>query len=705
MKEIKCNYIICNIFSFISDSTKLKFVIYNKQLQNILDINIINYSIFSGKYRIINEKGDGIEYNIFNDEIIFEGEYLNGKRNGKGKEYNDKGKLIFEGEYLNGKRNGIGTEYHTNGNKKFIGEYKEGKKWNGKAYNYRECLISEFKEGKGFMEDYDERGSLIFDCSYVNGEKNGIGTYYFYSNNFSNELSIEYLNGKKWNGKRELDMSEIKRIRFNNFSGQFVYELKEGKGYISEYDHKGKLIYIENYLNGERNGKKIKNYEFSFGLESEEEYLNNKLNGKVKKYYDNGKLKFEGEYLYDHKRKGKEYFNNGKLKFEGEYLYDRFWDGIGYDNNGNVLYKLNKGKGKIIEFEEIIRSENIISFEGEYLNGKRHGKGKEYYHDGKLKFEGEYLNGKRNGKGKAYNSKYIFFEGNYLNGKKHGNGKEYDNTGNILFEGQYFNGVRYNGKGIEKYKKTLIFEGEYLNGRYWNGKGIDYEIKNGKGYIKERNIYGQIVYEGDYENGLRNGKGKEINFNHNELFEGEFYNGQRWNGKLKKYEEIGIEDRLLFEGDVMNGKLNGKGKEYTYGKLKFEGEYLDNKKHGKGKEYDYDDTLEFEGEYKEGTKYGKGKEYFNDGKLKFEGEYLYGERYGFGKEYFYNGNLLFEGEFRGRKKWTGKGYDPETNKIIYEIKDGNGYIKEYESYSGKLYCEGNYKNGELIEPIKKYNIY
>ena len=243
MKEIKCNYIICNIFSFISDSTKLKFVIYNKQLQNIIDINIINYSIFSGKYRIINEKGDGVEYNIFNDEIIFKGKYLNGKRNGKGKEYNNEGELIFEGEYLNGKRNGIGTEYHTNGNKKFIGEYKEGKKWNGKAYNYRECLISEFKEGKGFMEDYNERGSLIFDCSYVNGEKNGIGTYYFYSNNFSNELSIEYLNGKKWNGKRELDMSEIKRIRFNNFSGQFVYELKEGKGYISEYDHKGKLIY------------------------------------------------------------------------------------------------------------------------------------------------------------------------------------------------------------------------------------------------------------------------------------------------------------------------------------------------------------------------------------------------------------------------------------------------------------------------------
>ena len=57
-------------------------------------------------------------------------------------------------------------------------------------------------------------------------------------------------------------------------------------------------------------------------------------------------------------------------------------------------------------------------FEGEYLNGERNGKGKEYSYDGKLKFEGEYLNGKRHGKGKEYLNK-LFFEGEYLNGERH----------------------------------------------------------------------------------------------------------------------------------------------------------------------------------------------------------------------------------------------------------------------------------------------
>ena len=43
-----------------------------------------------------------------------------------------------------------------------------------------------------------------------------------------------------------------------------------------------------------------------------------------------------------------------------------------------------------------------LSFEGEYLIGKRNGKGKEYYYNGNLESEYGYINGKRNGKGKEY---------------------------------------------------------------------------------------------------------------------------------------------------------------------------------------------------------------------------------------------------------------------------------------------------------------
>ena len=52
--------------------------------------------------------------------LIFEGEYLNGKRNGKGKEYNSFGKLSFKGEYKYGLK-AKGKEYYPNGKLYFKG--------------------------------------------------------------------------------------------------------------------------------------------------------------------------------------------------------------------------------------------------------------------------------------------------------------------------------------------------------------------------------------------------------------------------------------------------------------------------------------------------------------------------------------------------------------------------------------------------------
>ena len=46
-----------------------------------------------------------------NGKLKFEGEYLNGQRNGKGKEYHYNNKLIFEGTFFKGNRNGKGKEY------------------------------------------------------------------------------------------------------------------------------------------------------------------------------------------------------------------------------------------------------------------------------------------------------------------------------------------------------------------------------------------------------------------------------------------------------------------------------------------------------------------------------------------------------------------------------------------------------------------
>ena len=115
LENIRSLTIKKKLFSFIDEKQKLKIIKSNKSLQNKINIRLINYKIFSGRYIIYEENNQGKEYDCYSDKLIFEGEYLNGKRNGKGKEYSRTRKLIYEGEYLNGKRNGKGKEYDDEG--------------------------------------------------------------------------------------------------------------------------------------------------------------------------------------------------------------------------------------------------------------------------------------------------------------------------------------------------------------------------------------------------------------------------------------------------------------------------------------------------------------------------------------------------------------------------------------------------------------
>ena len=202
---------------------------------------------------------------------------------------------------------------------------------------------------------------LIFEGEYSKSKKNGKGKNYFF---YNGQLLFEgeYLNDKKWNG-----------IGYNS-KGKIIYEIKNGNGPRTDYDERGNLLFQGEYLNGERNGKG-KEYKGSIML-----------------------LKYNGEYLNGKKNgKGKEYFINNNLEFEGLYLNDKKWEGKGYDPSGNLIYELKKGKGLIKEYNE-----DILEYEGEYINGLRNGKGKEYDKDGNVIFEGEYINGLRHGKGKEY---------------------------------------------------------------------------------------------------------------------------------------------------------------------------------------------------------------------------------------------------------------------------------------------------------------
>ena len=191
--------------------------------------------------------------------------------------------------------------------------------------------------------------------------------------------------------------------------------------------------------------------------------------------------------------------------------------------------------------------------------------------------------------------------------------------------------IKYN-KDLQKSINISLINYKFLSGKY-----IIYE-ENGIG----KEYYGSLddcIFEGEYVNGERNGKGKEYNY----------------------------DGKVMFEGEYLNGQRNGKGKEYYYkGKLRYEGEYLNGEKLD-GKLYNPDGKLNCDLK----MKIGLIKEYNDFGILVFEGEYLNGQKNGKGKKYYDDGKLEYEDEYLNGKKWNGKRFD-NKNKLIYELKDGNG---------------------------------
>ena len=358
-----------------------------------------------------------------------------------------------------------------------------------------------------------------------------------------------------------------------------------------------------------------------------------------------------------------------------------------------VSYFTHKHLLKLINYNKSLQSKLSIKLDSYKKYAKIYrifdnpGKGKEFDIDtNELKFEGEYKNKKKCGKGKEYSDGKLIFEGEYIDGLKNGYGKKYDEK---------------DGK--------LIFEGKFLNGIEWEGKGMVKELDPEFGML---NIT-KANYYGEFKEGKINGEGKKIYTHYSKdgnYYEGNFVKGKK-SGQGKEYFDFDVRKFLVYEGEFEDDKRNGFGKEYDKeGKLIFEGQFLNGQRwEGYGKEFNTiinKDKVNFEGEYKKGKRNGKGKEYFNNfydndiyellyddfnkNTIKFEGNYIDGEREGEGIEYFENGKIKFKGEYSKGKEKNGKGFNIK-GEVVYEIQNGEGNIKEYD-FRDHLEFDGEYKN-------------
>ena len=93
LSSIKAILNLKQLFSFLDTKKKLYMIINSKYYKKTLGIDLEAYKKQSGKYKIGSRNGFGKEFSLETNKLIFEGEYINNKRNGKGKEYYCNGKI------------------------------------------------------------------------------------------------------------------------------------------------------------------------------------------------------------------------------------------------------------------------------------------------------------------------------------------------------------------------------------------------------------------------------------------------------------------------------------------------------------------------------------------------------------------------------------------------------------------------------------
>ena len=202
-------------------------------------------------------------------------------------------------------------------------------------------------------------------------------------------------------------------------------------------------------------------------------------------------------------------------------------------------------------------------YEGEILNGKRHGHGTYTWSDGSF-YDGEWKDGKKDGNGKQSHpdgscydggwkddkmdgfgvlvySNQSRYEGHWSEGNENGHGMLTFANGNS-YDGEWKDGYE-NGHGIKKYINVGVYDGEWKDGD-----------ENGHGIMKYIN---GDVYDGEWKDGYENGHGTMT-----------YANGDRYDGEWKDGHENGhgmltFANGNSYDGDWVNGEMNGNGI-YTY---------------------------------------------------------------------------------------------------------------------------------------------
>lgn len=220
-------------------------------------------------------------------------------------------------------------------------------------------------------------------------------------------------------------------------SSKGVYVSDARDGCWTSYSSEGKLIRIENFKKGIRDGISVEIDPRGGYLMSETYFANDLIEGTAKKYFYGTNPASLIDYV-DGKMNGKKriYYENsaGKLLEESEYKDDaKSGTSVYYSMNGEPIAEYNYVNNMLQGVQKAYYPGKKLMSQQEFKDNIENGPSKEYYENGNLKSEGNYSKGILNGLWKEYNEDgSVRLQGLYLNGLKEGKWQEYNAAGKVI---------------------------------------------------------------------------------------------------------------------------------------------------------------------------------------------------------------------------------------------------------------------------------
>ena len=363
------------------------------------------------------------------------------------------------------KKDGIPEEFFLAPNSNYLNNYEQ--------YENEEIYIIQYPEGNSMEKSsgkISEVNPFTFEIFHEASTLHGSSGSPIYKKGTSDIIGIHkgfnklekknfgYLIGPIIN----LIERNAKIIELFTNDGEYIGEIKNiNKEGYGRFIMKNSDIYIGFFKNDKLNGPGAKNKEKCQGY-----FLNNKLNGKGRYYYKNGDY-YIGEFK-ENKRQGhgKNIYKVGYY-YIGEWLNDkRHFNGTFYDKLHNKIYE-GEFKNNLLEGTGKMRLEGgYYYYEGDFKNNVMNGNGIIYDSKNEVKYIRSFKNNEYNGKGICYYPNDFIYEGEFLNGKKHGKGKIM-HEGKIFREGDFFD---------DKFVGNDFISGHNFLGNFRDGKWDGFSV-------------------------------------------------------------------------------------------------------------------------------------------------------------------------------------------------------------------------------------